>query len=279
MLHLVLFCTGAALSMVAGISAAGMIAGFTGLSDGRSVMAIASGMIAVGVLILSTWLLRREGSTTAALGLTGPRRVTECAFGLLTGIALYLAITLAQSASVSASWQYQGLAGTMAALAWFVPLAAMVLAEELVFRGVGLRTLRQLYGDWPAMLITALFFGAYHLVGSGDWAMGAFFSFLTSAAGGLVFAWMAVRSGGLALPFGLHLGGNWVQANIAVMSPVDGPTMVTGLWRIPVSSSEAERLTAPDLLPRLPYFVAVACAVGLTWWFLRARDTRSLPVS
>jgi membrane protease YdiL (CAAX protease family) len=273
--RLLTFGVGAALSIVVGIFTAGSVAGMSGSSGGRLAMPLASAIIAGLLLALSSWLLKHEGTSLHALGLTTEARRGEFVFGFVIGLVLYVALTLVQSLAVSAPWLYQGVPGTAAALAWLVPVSTMVLAEEVLFRGVALRSLRQLYGDWPAIILSALLFGAYHLVGSGDWAIGAFFRFTTSAAGGLLFAWMAVRSGGLALPFGLHLGGNWVQASIAVMSPAPS-TEVTSMWRIPITSDDVTRLTTPDVLPRLPFFVMIACAVALTVWFLRARRTDSL---
>ena len=101
--------------------------------------------------------------------------------------------------------------------------------------------------------------------------MGAFFRFFTSALGGVLFAWSAVRSGGLALPIGLHLGGNWVQASLAGFTTPDGS--VQALWRIPISTSDLQLLVAPDVLPRLPYFLAIGTATAVTWIFLRTRRT------
>ena len=42
--------------------------------------------------------------------------------------------------------------------------------------------------------------------------MGWVFRLGMPTLGGLVFGVAMIRSGGLALPIGLHLGGNWVQA-------------------------------------------------------------------
>ena len=70
--------------------------------------------------------------------------------------------------------------------------------------------------------------------------MGLVFQFLMPTIGGLLFAWAAIRSGGLALPIGLHLGGNWVQASVAVFGPHPAPGAAesfAGLWRIPISAS------------------------------------------
>jgi len=97
------------------------------------------------------------------------------------------------------------------------------------------------------------------------------------AIGGLLFAWSAVRSGGLALPIGLHLGGNWVQASVAVFAPHSGTVEpIHGLWQIPISASDVQVLTAPDVVPRLPLLLAFAIAAALAWQWLRRSDAQPL---
>jgi membrane protease YdiL (CAAX protease family) len=151
--------------------------------------------------------------------------------------------------------------------------ACMVLAEELLFRGLLLRNLRATWGDWPAIRLSALFFGVFHVIGSPNWGMGLGFQFLLPALGGMFFAWAAVRSGGLALPIGLHWGGNWIQASVAGFSSPAEPTRA--LWQIPISASDFQRLTAPDFLVHLPYLAAMATGIGLIWYWLRA--TQRMP--
>jgi membrane protease YdiL (CAAX protease family) len=267
--QLLTFCIGAALSIAAGIATAGFIVGLTGIS-GTDAAPLASALISALLLATSSWVLRRNGESLTALGLPTTReRNLEFGFGVLVGAVMFLAVIATQSAVVGAAWEFQGLSGLRGALSGIAVVAAMVLAEELLFRGLGLSMLRRMYGDWAAILLTSFLFGAYHLIGSGDWAMGAVFRFLTSAAGGVVFAWAAVRSGGIALPLGLHLGGNWVQASVAVFVPQDGAAHV--LWRIPITSADVASLTAPDLPVRLPYFIAIGVTAAITWRFLRLR--------
>jgi len=151
-----------------------------------------------------------------------------------------------------------------AALSALPLVGAMVCAEELLFRGVGLRYLRNACGDCTAIAMTAVAFGVYHLAGSGYWGIGAFFQFLMPCLGGVLFAWAAIRSNALSLPIGLHLGGNWVQASVAGfhVGPADGA--VDAVWRIPITTSDVHVITAPDVAVRLPYLAALAlAAVGI----------------
>ena len=212
----------------------------------------------------------------SALGLpVSGQRAREFALGFVVSAALFIAVAWTQSAMVGASWAFQGAPGARAAL-WGLPLAAsMVMAEELLFRGAALRYLRQIFGDRSAIVVSAACFGAYHLIGSQHWAMGAVFQFLMPMAGGLLFGWAAVRSGGLALPIGLHLGGNWVQASIAVFTPASGNSAspsVHEMWRIPIGAGDAQWLSAPDVLPRLPYLAAFALAAMAIGRFLQTKE-------
>ena len=155
-----------------------------------------------------------------------------------------MAVAWVQSAMVGATWRFQGLRGVVIALGDLPLVGCLVLGEELLFRGVALRSLRALTGDRWAIALTAVAFGAYHVLGTQDRAMGLVFQFLMPALGGMLFAWAAVRSGGLALPIGLHLGGNWVQASVAVFGPLSATAAVQpvlGMWRIPISAAESRR--------------------------------------
>jgi len=173
-----------------------------------------------------------------------------------------------QSAIVGADWQFEGLAGIRAALSALPLVGAMVCAEELLFRGVGLRYLRNACGDRMAIALTAVAFGVYHLAGSGYWGIGGFFQFLMPCLGGVLFAWAAIRSNGLSLPIGLHLGGNWVQASVAGFHVGPAAGAVDAIWRIPITASDVHLITAPDFAVRLPYLAALALSAVVTWVLL-----------
>jgi membrane protease YdiL (CAAX protease family) len=281
LIRFLMFALGAAVSVPVGIAAGGMILGMVGPVSPLVSMALVNALLSAALLILSIVLLRQEGPGIAALGLPLDRsRIGQCAFGFVVTMVLFFGVIATQSAIVGASWEFQGMRGVMAAITGLTLVSSMVLAEELFFRGVGLRSLRAICGDRTAIVLSALAFGAYHLLGSGHWAMGAAFQFLMPTAGGLLFGWAAIRSGGLALPIGLHLGGNWVQACVAafVMIPETVATEpVQSIWRIPITAGEAQMLAAPDVLPRLPYMMAFAVAALLSWYSLRQQRDSGEP--
>ena len=186
---------------------------------------------------------------------------------------LFLAVAAVQSAMVGATWQFTGIRGVAGAIADLPIVFCLVLAEELLFRGAVLRSLRELAGDRWAIVLTAVVFGLYHVLGTRYWAMGLVFHVLMPTLGGLLFAWAAVRSGGLALPIGLHLGGNWVQASVAVFGPHAlpgaGAAAAAAVAEFRSARRDVQVLTAPDVLPHLPLLLAFAIAAALTWQRLR----------
>jgi hypothetical protein len=74
----------------------------------------------------------------------------------------------------------------------------------------------------------------------------------------LVFGYALVRTGSLAVPIGLHWGGNWAQSVLFGLGQPPGST--AAVWTMTVSDDQARALTAPDLLPHLPYLVALGLA-------------------
>jgi membrane protease YdiL (CAAX protease family) len=280
LLRLVLFAVGAAASLVLAIAAGSAVTGMMGGVRPIAAMASISALASVGMLLVTVSLRRVGGAPLQALGLPiARRRLGELAAGFTVTATLFLAVAAVQSAMVGATWQFTGSRGLIGALADLPLVLCLVLGEELLFRGAALRSLRELAGDRGAMALTAVAFGAYHLLGTQNWGMGLAFQFLMPTLGGLHFAWAAVRSSGLALPIGLHMGGNWVQASVAVFGPQAGPgaDATAGLWRIPISASDVQILTAPDLLPRLPLLIAFATAAVLTARLLgRSADAQPL---
>lgn len=272
---LVVFIAGAVIAVVVATTAGGMLAGMAGGLPPVTSAALVSAIICVLLLALSRILLRQDGVPLAALGLPSDlRRSRELATGFVVTAVCFGGAAWLQSRTVGAPWDFQGVAGMRAAIAALPLVTAMVLAEELTFRGLALRQLRLAWGDRAAMAITAAAFGVYHVAGSGYWAMGAFFQFLMPCLGGALLAWAALRTNGLSLPIGLHLGGNWVQASVAGFRVDPSPgTAADAIWRIPISAADVHVLTAPDVAARLPYLAALALATMATWTALRTAST------
>ena len=172
----------------ASFAATGPLVGLISGVLGRRVMDVVGPWIfstVLNVLLLAAaWVcLRRDGESFASLGLSlNASRARELGLGFLVGALLIALIAVASAYAVGTTWQFSGAAGLRAA-ALGLPIALMLmLGEELVFRGYAFRQMIAACGVRRALLLSAVAFGLYHVLGS--------------------------------LPIGLHLGGNWVQASV-----------------------------------------------------------------
>ena len=245
------------------VAAAGPIVAMTTAVTGLSrPPAAVYGAVASALLLAATGLaLHLEGLDLRSLGLVSTRgRLRELVVGFGAGVVLFVILALVRGALAGVTWTFGGLQATLPVLASLLVALLLLLPEELLFRGYAFQRLIQAAGVWPGILISAVLFGLYHLAGSGMWGIGAFFRAAMPALGGVVFGWLAVRTHGLALPIGLHLGGNWVQA--AVFSFRAGPdTGPTAAWTAYVTESQQWALYGPDLPSHLPFIMTMLLAV------------------
>lgn len=258
--------------------AAGVLAGTAGALLGGGTWTYAA-ILALLLLAATRLALRLDGAPLAALGLTpGARRASEFCLGWLVAASLFASVAVARAVLVGATWQFWGTGGFQAALLGLPVALASVLAEELVFRGYGFRQLVAVCGARPALILSAAAFGLYHLAlaGFAPWGMGAVLVFGLPALGGLLFAAAALRTRGLALPLGLHLGGNWVQASVLGLGVAPG-AQTPALWTAALTPAQAHTLVAPDALPHLPYLIALVAAAWLVARWPAAHSHRPLP--
>lgn len=271
-LRIVLFIVACAAAMAAVGPAAGLVAGLAGSLLRPPLDALLYPTLTTAALLLVTWAaFRREGASLGTLGLVPPRRrAAEFAAGFAASALLFAAVALVRAAWVDAAWTFDAGAGLRAAL-FGLPLAFVrLLPEELIFRGYAFRTAAARWGSGATILVSALLFGAYHVVGpllgGTAWGMGAVFLFTTPALGGLLFGLAAHRTGGLALPTGLHFGANWVNASVLGLAMPPG----AALWSAPMTAPQIATLTAPDVLVHLPYLAGVALLlIAVTVWARR----------
>ena len=223
-----------------------------------------AGLVSIWLLGLTWGAVRSEGGTLRTLGLVPTRRrVREFAVGFGLAAGAFAAVALVRAASVGAEWTVDPVAGARAAVLGLPLALVLLLPEELLFRGYAFQKAVARWGAPAALAASTLAFGAYHVVGSGAWGMGALFLFVLPALGGLLFGVAALRTGGLALPTGLHLGGNWVNASVLGLGTVEGGA----LWAAPLDAAQVAALTAPDVVPHLPYVGALALlAVAVAGW-------------
>ena len=212
----------------------------------------------IGILGLTVWLMRREQRDLASIGLQ-PDGGTALRLigGVVIGCAVY-ALTLALI-SVSAgpirltADAAPGGGTILLVTASFIALSCM---EELGFRAYPLRTLAPTIGVWPAQLLVAVAFGLAHMLFGWAWQP-VLLGVIPSA---LLFGAAAMRSGGLALPIGIH-----AALNVALWSV--GEKGGNGLWRISVDEARIPHVSAAS--PFIGVGVLLVAALVIAMWPVR----------
>jgi membrane protease YdiL (CAAX protease family) len=147
---------------------------------------------------------------------------------------------------------------SLAAVA-FAAIAIQTFAEEFIFRGYMTQGLLLLLKKpLPTAIVSGLLFGSLHIANGIPQALNA-------TVFGIVCALIAIRAGGIALTFGLHLANNYFGA-VVVVSGSDvfkgSPGFVTQ--------------TTPQLL-WWDLFLAVMVLVTVPWMIFRRRYFSAVP--
>jgi membrane protease YdiL (CAAX protease family)/ferredoxin len=171
------------------------------------------GMLALYYLVqvaVIVWLVRRRGGDpSAALGLRGPKVPFGHALtsaGLVVGglvatrlvASLYAYVTRSLGLMPSATTDLTTMFGANASgllLAIVMVVVVGPAVEEAVFRGALLEGLMARFGPWPAIVVQALLFAAFH---RSVWML-----FPTFALG-IVLGWLAHQRDSLWPPIALH---------------------------------------------------------------------------
>ncbi|MCB9897319.1 MAG: CPBP family intramembrane metalloprotease [Planctomycetes bacterium] len=167
----------------------------------------AANLLTVLVLVL---VARRMGLGAGSLGL----RRTEGASSLVLALAAWLAfLPLLAAISLANLWLLQTFGGEVdpsqayllafvrdeaashSPLVWFGMVAAIPLAEEVLYRGALFGGLLGRLGPWPAMVVSGVLFGIGH--DAGAW--------IPISALGIYLAWLYHRTGSLAVPVLVHM--------------------------------------------------------------------------
>jgi membrane protease YdiL (CAAX protease family) len=252
------------------VIAAGPVVGILAATTGMSTVPVWTYAAVVTALLLAATVLalRWDGTGLHSLGFVPTRdRFRELALGLTLGAVLFALMAIVRGAMAGAEWTFSELNASLAA--GLVTALLFLLPEELLFRGYAFQRLVHAVGAWPGILMSAALFGLYHLAGSGMWGMGAFFQAAMPALGGVLFGWAAVRTRGLALPIGLHLGGNWVQSAVFSFRPHADGAPAAG-WTAYLTDHQQQLLYAPDLSAHAPYIGAMLVAVVALRMVLRS---------
>jgi len=115
-------------------------------------------------------------------------------------------------------------------LLWLLSANAV---EELVFRGYGFERLVRGLGHWPAQLIIALLFAAFHMLNGWPWQVALLGTTVASLLFGLVFLrWRSVPAA-----VGVHAAANWVR-DLLLSDPPTATTLLAPLAPRPWTAGE-----------------------------------------
>jgi membrane protease YdiL (CAAX protease family) len=193
-------------------------------------IALGMGLVAMAIYLAYARLVERRAATELSL----PGAGREWAIGALIGAGLYIACVLILM--LLGIYRIEG----MNPISFLIPATAMAVKsaifEELVFRGVLLKSVEDMLGTWVAVILSSATFGFLHLLNPDATIGGAIY--ITIEAGLLLAgAYLVTRR--LWMCIGFHMAWNYVQS--AVFSGiVSGGVTEPGLIR--------DTITGPDLL-------------------------------
>ncbi|MGC3992780.1 MAG: CPBP family intramembrane metalloprotease [Propionicimonas sp.] len=222
------------------IGAAGVLNALGGAS-GDSPLVAGAGFVGVVVaVVLAIWLYRRVIMRRIARREPVELPAWPWWRPVLLGAAGGVAFMGVSATIVSGLGGYSfSLAGGLSPAQWF-ELAGLVLSssvlEELTFRGVALQAIERGLGWAPALLITAAFFGAAHLVNPGATWFGAL---AIAIEAGLLLGAVFLATRSLWWVIGLHAAWNLTEALLGIPvsgqrapsllhAEVSGPDLLTG---------------------------------------------------
>lgn len=217
------------LVILGGFLGAGLFLGVTlALGDSEFLLVLGLAGQYIGHLVV-LWLLSK-GRDPNSLGFS-----IKGTDALFLGLGLLLQLMLAVLFLPLTTWLFpegdsaQQIGDAIAALdttaarvgAVVVAVVLAPITEELAFRGVLLQTMRK-RSNWLAMIVTALVFAAFHMLGldPGSWVAAAAVVLPQLFIVGVVLAWLTLRTGRLGPAIFVHSGFNLLAA-VALLLPAE----------------------------------------------------------
>lgn len=182
-------------------------------------------MLGIITIIVISWLLLYvvKKESILALGLLPiVKRLKQCLIGfLITGILCVL-VQYLEAYLKSSSWVLnQDITEGIILKSFWWDLKS-VLTEELIFRGAILYILIKEIGSRYSIWISAIAFGIYHWFSFGVLGnpMAMTLIFIGTGLMGYALAWAFSKTKSIMLPFGLHLGWNFIYNTIFSKGPL-----------------------------------------------------------
>lgn len=182
-------------------------------------------MIGILVIVAFSWLLLFliEKENILVLGfLPISKRLKQFLTGFIIAGILCTFVQYLEAYLKSSSWVLNEKITRKIILESFWWDIKSVLTEELIFRGALLYILIQKIGTKKSILISAIAFGAYHWFSYGVLGniMAMILVFTGTGLMGYAWAWAFSKTKSIMLPFGLHLGWNFIYNTIFSKGPL-----------------------------------------------------------
>jgi len=191
------------------------------------------------IILAATWIrqLLRRMPLSEVLGRLNGQWARQLALGCGLGAALMLAPALVLALGGWISWRPNP-AGLDAFTASLAVMAAVAVAEELMFRGFLFQRFVAGLGVWPAQILIGGLFLLTHLDNDGMQGAAKVWAGINIFLASILFGLAYLRTQSLALPIGIHFMANVTQG---------------GVLGLGVSGASEQGLLAPHL------------ARGMTW--------------
>ena len=230
----------------------------------RSVQGLLAPFLILGITAL---LYKTEGTNLKELGLINPAsNIKLLPAGILLGVSLIGTVVLIQRTYLDFTLSWNSEASYAAVFTGLLIFLPGVLNEELIFRGYSYKHIAFTIGSEKANIIFGFLFMVWHWISWNAWGNYAvMLGSYTTAIGHLLFATAFLRSGSLYLAIGLHLGINWAQKNVFMVSSTEPSSPTTdSLFLINTTATKTNTFT--DLLNNV---LPVLIFLGLYWLFKR----------
>lgn len=178
-------------------------------------------LVAIGISWLLLYLIEKKNILALGFLPIGKRLIQFLIGFLITGILCVLDQFL-ESYLKSSTWILnENITGGIILKSFWWDVKS-VLTEELIFRGALLYILIQKIGSRKSILISAIAFGVYHWFSYGVLGnvMAMILVFIGTGLMGYAWAWAYSKTKSIMLPFGLHLGWNFIYNTIFSNGPL-----------------------------------------------------------
>lgn len=217
-------------------------------------------------ILLATWVctrLRREPLASVGFRL-GRRWAKEAAWGMLLGMGAMMLVVALMWATGAVRLQLDPARSLGALGVGLYVFVFVALFEEVLFRGFLFQRLVDGAGVWVAQIALALLFALGHWGNPDMHGATKVWASIDIALAAVMLGMAYLRTRSLALPFGLHLGWNWMQGHVLGfdVSGVDLPG-----WFLPQLLDRPQWMTGGAFGPESTVFAVVVdlAVLALLW--------------